>query len=75
MEIRKNEDRYFEWKKRVYALSLAEAELIKKFESKEITERQKNKLQRAINPLWIKVWDYYPDKNASIEKAFKLNFR
>ncbi|MBS3077842.1 hypothetical protein J4233_06290 [Candidatus Pacearchaeota archaeon] len=74
MEIRKDDDRYFEWKKRVFALDLADAELERKFKNNEIKKKEKIKVKKYLNKLWIQLWDYYPDKNPLIEEAFKLNF-
>ncbi|MBU0466135.1 MAG: hypothetical protein KJ718_03930 [Nanoarchaeota archaeon] len=74
MEIRKNDDKYFEWEKRVFALDLADAKLERKFKNNEIKKKEKNKIKKYLNKLWINVWDYYPDKNQSVEEAFKLNF-
>ncbi len=67
------EDKYLEWKKRVFILDLAEIRLKKSLEEKKINKLKYNKLKRMLGREWIKNWDYYPDKNPSVEEAFKLN--
>ncbi|MFH0831727.1 MAG: hypothetical protein V1886_02565 [archaeon] len=69
-----SEDRYLEWKKRVFLLDLAEIKLERMSQEGQINENKKRKIKKRLNELWIRVWDYYPDKNPSVEKAFKLNF-
>lgn len=69
-----SEDKYLEWKKRVFILDLAEIRLKKSLEEKKINKLKYNKLKRMLGREWIKNWDYYPDKNPSVEEAFKLNF-
>ena len=49
MEIRKDDDRYFEWKKRVFALDLADAELERKFKNNEIKKKEKIKVKKYLN--------------------------
>jgi hypothetical protein len=63
-----------EWEKRVFVLSVMDLELEKKFKNKEINKKQKKKIKNNLDDLWIKVWDYYPNKNPSVEKAFKSSF-
>lgn len=66
---------YLEWKKRVFLLDLADLELEKRFQNRKINKKEKEKIKKILNKLWVNVWDYYPNKNSSIEEAFKLNFR
>lgn len=68
------EDQYLDWKMKVFALDLADSELERKFQNKEINKKERKKIKKFLNILWIRVWDYYPNKNSSIEEAFKLNF-
>ncbi len=69
-----SQDKYLEWKKRVFILDLAEIKLKQSLEDKKISKIRYNKLKRMLGKEWIKNWDYYPDKNPSVEEAFKLNF-
>jgi hypothetical protein len=69
-----SEDKYLEWKKRVFILDLAEIRLKKSLEQGKISKRKYNKLKRMLGKEWLKNWDYYPDKNPSVEQAFKINF-
>lgn len=69
-----SQDKYLEWKKRVFILDLAEIRLKKSLEQGKISKRKYNKLKRMLGKEWLKNWDYYPDKNPSVEQAFKINF-
>ena len=69
-----SEERHLKWKKRVLILDLAEAKLKKDLVQKKISKRKYNKIKRMLGKEWIKNWDYYPDKNLSVEQAFKSNF-
>lgn len=69
-----SQDKYLEWKKRVFILDLAEIKLKKSLEEEKISKRRYNKLKRMLGKEWLKNWDYYPDKNPSVEQAFKINF-
>jgi hypothetical protein len=69
-----SEDKYLEWKKRVFILDLAEIKLKKSLDEGKISKRKYNKLKRMLGKEWLKNWDYYPDKNPSVEQAFKINF-
>ena len=68
------EDEYLEWKKRVFILDFIEIKLKKSLDEKKISKIKYNKIKRMLGKEWIKNWDYYPDKNPSVEEAFKLNF-
>lgn len=68
-------EEYKRWKIAVYYLDMAEIRLLELYESKKITKRKRNKIKKILNDLWINVWDYYPNKNPSVEKAFKSCFR
>lgn len=67
-------DKYLDWKKRVFILDLAEIKLKKSLEEGKINKIKYNKIKRILGKEWLKNWDYYPDKNQSVEQAFKLNF-
>ena len=69
-----SQDKYLEWKKRVFILDLAEIKLKKSLEQGKISKRKYNKIKRMLGKEWLKNWDYYPDKNPSVEQAFKINF-
>jgi len=69
-----SEDKYLEWKKRVFILDLAEIKLKKGLEEGKISKIKYNKIKRILGKEWLKNWDYYPDKNPSVEQAFKSNF-
>ena len=69
-----SQDKYLEWKKRVFILDLAEIKLKKSLEQGKISKRKYNKIKRMLGKEWLKNWDYYPDKNYSVEQAFKINF-
>ena len=69
-----SEDKYLEWKKRVFILDLAEIKLKKSLDDGKISKRKYNKIKRMLGKEWIKNWDYYPDKNPLVEQAFKTNF-
>lgn len=69
-----SQDKYLEWKKRVFILDLAEIKLKKMLDEEKISKIKYNKIKRRLGNEWIKNWDYYPDKNPSVEQAFKLNF-
>lgn len=68
------EDKYLEWKKRVFVLDLAEIKLKKSLDEGKISKIKYNKIKRLLGKEWLKNWDYYPDKNLSVEQAFKSNF-
>jgi hypothetical protein len=63
-----------EWKKRVVILDVAELKLKEALDNKKISKVKYNNFKRILGKAWIKNWDYYPEKNPSIEKAFDLNF-
>ena len=69
-----SQDKYLEWKKRVFILDLAEVKLKKMLDEEKISKRRYNQIKRMLGKEWLKNWDYYPDKNPSVEQAFKLNF-
>ena len=68
------EDKLFEFKKRVILLDIAEIKIKEALKEKNITKKRFKELKKIIGRLRIKVWDYYPNENPSIEKAFKLGF-
>lgn len=69
-----SQDKYLEWKKRVFILDLAEIKLKKSLDEGKISKKKYNQIKRVLGKEWLKNWDYYPDKNPSIEQAFKINF-
>jgi len=69
-----SQDKYLVWKKRVFILDLAEIKLKKALEEGKISKIKYNKIKKILGKEWLKNWDYYPDKNQSVEQAFKLNF-
>jgi hypothetical protein len=62
------------WKMLVTFIDLSEQKFQKLCNERKITNKEKKKIEGKFEDLWIKVWDFYPDKNPSIEKAFKDNF-
>ncbi len=68
------EKRYLDWEIRVHHLDLAEIKFLDLSEQGRFSKKEKKKIRSVLDDLWIRVWDYYPDKNHSIEEAFKLNF-
>ncbi len=63
-----------EWKRKVISLHEAEYKLEKYSKEGKISSRERKKIKKIIDQLWIKNWDFYPDKNPLIEQCFKLNF-
>jgi len=63
-----------QWKKKVFALDIAEIRLERLYKKGEIDENKKKKIKKILNKLWIKIWDFHPDLSESEKEFFKLNF-
>lgn len=68
-------DLYFEiWKEKVDTLIYAECKLNYLYKYGKISKKEKKKLQKIINQMWLRISDCHPHSNSSLEQAFKLNF-
>lgn len=63
-----------EWKKKVFALDIAEIKLERLYKEGKINENKKRKIKKILNKFWIKIWDFHPDLSGSEKEFFKLNF-
>ncbi len=63
------------WKEKVDVLIYAELKLDSLYKHKRISEKEKKKLKKIINKMWIQVADSRSHPNPELEQAFKLNFR
>jgi hypothetical protein len=69
-----DDERYLEWKQKGEILNLIEIRLRENYENGKIKKRKRNKIKKMLNKCWIQLWDFYPDKNLSVEQAFKSCF-
>lgn len=63
-----------EWKKKVMNLHLAEYNIERYYNERKISKKEKKEMKKLIDEIWIKIWEFHPDKNPLLEQAFKLNF-
>ena len=63
------------WKQKVDTLIYAEYKLKYLYENEKITEKEKKKLQKTINQMWLNLANSQAHPNPSLEEAFKLHFR
>ena len=62
------------WKQKVDTLIYAEYKLKYLYKNKKISEKERKKLQKIINQMWLQISDSRPHPNPELEQAFKLNF-
>ena len=63
-----------DWKKRVTSLHYLEYELEIIHKKGEINKKERNKIKKIIDNMWLDIWKFHPDNDFSLEQAFKLNF-
>ncbi len=62
------------WKEKVDTIIYAELKLNYLYKHGKISEKEKNKLKKIINQMWLHVSDSRPHPNPLLEEAFKPNF-
>lgn len=63
-----------EWNKKVNKLNEADEKILDMLKNGTLSKRKYNQYKKVLNKLWIRIWDYYPDKNPLMTEIYKKNF-